>query len=70
MFSTHKLNEKGLKEVIDFKTKLADVIREVEAQMPEGRAKSIFATKIEEASFFGTKALASHPSNHTEVTEY
>jgi hypothetical protein len=70
MFDTHKLNEKGLNEVEVFKKTMAATINAVLEILPEGRDKSIFQTKIEEAMFFGTKAIASKPSNYTEITKY
>jgi len=70
MFDTHKLNEKGLNEVEVFKKTMAEAVYGVLLTLPEGREKSIFKTKIEEAMFFGTKAIASEPTNYTEITKY
>jgi hypothetical protein len=70
MFDTHKLNEKGFKEVAKFKTHLSSSISEAMLDMPEGREKAIFKTKIEEAVFFGTKAIAGNPENFTERVTY
>lgn len=70
MFDTHKLNETGFAEVKEFKTKMSETVNEVLALLPDGREKSIFLTKLEEAMFFGTKAIASKSENHTEVTKY
>lgn len=70
MFETHKCNESGFAEIATFKTQIAHALREVDGLLPEGREKSIFKTKIEEAIFFGTKSIASKPENHTEVTNY
>lgn len=70
MFETHKLNEKGLKEVGNLKRRMKSVVEFVLEDMPEGREKAIFKTKIEEAMFFGTKAVASDPENHTEIIKY
>ncbi len=70
MFDTHKLNEKGFEAVKDIKFAMNDCMEFILDRMPEGREKSIFKTKIEEAMFFGTKAVASHPDHHTEVIKY
>lgn len=70
MFETHKLNENGFKTVNAFKTKLAEGVRAAMELLPDGREKSIFVTKIEEAAFFGTKAIAAEKTNHTETTGY
>lgn len=70
MFDTHKLNDKGFMVMQAYKQILADAVKEAVAYMPEGREKAIFLTKLEEAVFFGAKAIASSPENHTEVTSY
>ena len=70
MFDTHKLNDSGLEAVKAFKTTMAAAAKFAAAKLPDGREKSIFMTKLEEAMFFGTKAIAADPANHTEVTTY
>jgi hypothetical protein len=70
MFDTHKLNDSGFQEVAQFKTTLAKAIQEILNILPEGREKSVFKTKVEEAVFFGTKAIASKPGNFTEILEF
>ena len=70
MLETHKLNENGFNEVAQFKGKLSTAINEALNLLPEGREKSIFKTKIEEAAFFGTKAIASKPGNFSEIVTY
>ena len=70
MFDTHKLNENGFAEVKIFKTVMSEAVTNALKLLPEGREKAVFLTKLEEAVFFGTKALASKPENHTEVTKY
>jgi len=70
MFATHKLNDNGFAEVRKMKVTLATAVSEVLTQLPDGREKSIFLTKIEEAVFFAAKSLAQKDENHTEKTEY
>lgn len=70
MFETHKLNELGFSEVNQMKTSIANAVESALKLMPEGREKSIFKTKIEEAMFFATKAVASKAGNFTEVVKY
>lgn len=70
MFETHKLNELGFKVVKEFKEDLSLAISKAMVLIPEGRDKSIFKTKIEEAVFFGTRGIASDKNNHTEVINY
>lgn len=70
MFDTHKLNDKGFSEVADFKMEMARAVEEGLKFMPEGREKAVFKTKIEEAMFFGTKAIAGKEGNFTEIVKY
>ncbi len=70
MFDTHKLNDQGFSEVTSFKTRMAAVVEGVLELMPEGREKAVFKTKIEEAMFFGTKAIAGKEGNYTEILKY
>jgi hypothetical protein len=70
MFDTHKLNETGFKEMQAYKKLMADAVKAAVLEMPEGREKAIFLTKLEEAVFFGAKAIASKPGNRTEITTY
>jgi len=70
MFETHKLNDKGFEEVKSLKSKMNDSVKGVLELMPEGREKAVFKTKIEEAMFFGTKAIAGKEGNYTEIITY
>lgn len=70
MFDTHKVNESGFKEIAEFKSTLSEALKKVNALLPDGRDKSIFTTKIEEAVFFGTKSIASKEGNFTEIVSY
>jgi hypothetical protein len=70
MFDTHKLNDTGFAAMQEYKQTMADAVRKVTAAMPECREKSIFITKMEEGVFFGAKAIAQKPENHTELTQY
>lgn len=70
LFDTHKLNAQGFKRVSDFKGALNKFVGEELIKMPEGRLKSIFKTKIEEAAFYGTKAIAGDEGNFDEIIRY
>jgi hypothetical protein len=70
MFDTHKLNDPGFQEVKTLKETMSKAVNEVLSLIPDGREKSIFITKLEEAMFFGTKGIASKGDNHTEVIRY
>jgi hypothetical protein len=70
MFDTHKLNDKGFQEVKIFKVTMALAVNTVLSLLPDSREKSIFQTKVEEAMFFGTKAIAAKTENHTEVIKF
>ena len=70
MFDTHKLNQEGFDNMAAFKHTMADAVKRCAAAMPESREKSLYLTKLEEAVFFGAKAIASKPENHTEVIAY
>ena len=70
MFETHKLNDAGFKAVSDLKSTMSDAVIKVLDLMPDGREKAVFKTKIEEAMFFGTKAVAGKDGNYTEIVRY
>jgi len=70
MFETHKLNENGFEEMKSFKERMSVAVSGAMLLMPESREKSIFKTKIEEAVFFGAKAIAGKPENFIEIINY
>jgi hypothetical protein len=70
MFDTHKLNDLGFDQMKNYKSVMAVATKAVLDFMPESREKSIFITKMEEAIFFGAKAISQKPENHTEIIGY
>lgn len=70
MFETHKVNENGFEQIKDFKSRLNQSVTSVLKIIPDGREKSLFLTKIEEAVFFATKAIASKEGNFSEIITY
>lgn len=70
MFDSHKLNEQGFKEMNEFKSNMSVTVAKVMELMPDGRDKSLFKTKLEEAVFFGAKAIASKGGNFSEMIVY
>jgi hypothetical protein len=70
MFDTYKLNDQGFEAVSIFKNEIADTLKKIDSIIPEGREKSVFKMKLEEAVFFGTKAISAKPGNFSEVVNY
>lgn len=70
MFESYKLNENGHDAVLAFKNVMASSAEVVLQLMPEGREKSLFQTKLEEAVMFGTKAISSKEGNYTDILDY
>lgn len=70
MFPVHKLNERGFEAVEKFKQLISNAAIEAMNEMPEGRDKAIFMTKLDEAMFFGTRAIASHEIMHEQVKSF
>jgi hypothetical protein len=70
MFESHKLSEKGFQEMHDLKAGISAAVNKALELMPECREKSIFKTKVEEAVFFGAKAVAQKDGNFTELVSY
>jgi hypothetical protein len=70
MFDMHKLNDKGFSEMAAFKNHMAIAVDVALKQMPESREKSLFVTKLEEAVFFGAKAIASKDGNFDYIDCY
>jgi|WetSurMetagenome_2_1015567.scaffolds.fasta_scaffold172890_3 hypothetical protein len=67
IFVYHKLTTKGFSELNRVHNKMSKAVYEVMDLLPEGREKSIFAAKIEEAMFFAKKSLASKKANCAEA---
>lgn len=81
MFETHKLNEKGFEEMKAFKTEMSIAVSKCINMMGPQEVRTntgykdikeieLFKQKIEEAVFFGAKAIAQKSGNHTEVVDY
>lgn len=70
MFDTHKLNDNGFAEVKKLKSSMAAAVESALVLMPESKDKEIFKQKIQEAMFFGTKAVAGKDGNFSEIVKY
>jgi hypothetical protein len=70
MFDMHMLNDSGKEEMKLFKTAVANSVKAVLGLMPEGREKAVFKTKIEEAVFFGAKAIAGKEGNFDSIQKF
>ena len=70
-FKSHKLNEKGIKEVTEFKAALSAMKKLIETMSGgESRDLSLAMTKLEEFSFWATKSIASRHGNYEEIITY
>jgi hypothetical protein len=63
MFETHKLNNTGYEEVENFKTQLRKTVKILEKLCGDSREVSLAKTKMEEAAFWGTRAIAMKKNN-------
>lgn len=70
MFDSYKLNEAGFNEMAAFKNHMAIAVEIALKQMPDSREKSLFLTKMEEAVFFGAKAITSKAGNYEYIDQY
>lgn len=62
-FEVHMLNALGKEQANRIAETFDTCLNALLAYCPEGRYMSIVRTKLEEASFFAKKAMASHPGN-------
>lgn len=70
MFDVHVTTPKGQEDIRTAKTVMSNACTLVLNLMPEGREKNSFRTKIEEAMFYGARAIASKEGNFSEVYKY
>ncbi len=70
MFDRHMINEKGIDTVDEFKSEFAQLTESMMFRMAEGKAKARFFTKMEEAIFWGTRAICEVPENCKEIIVY
>jgi len=62
-FSVHILNEQGLSKAGDLADIFSDALDKIEALVPAGRERALVITKLQEACFFGKRAIALDPAN-------
>jgi hypothetical protein len=59
----HALNDIGMEKAGNIASAFDKLLSALEQLCPEGRELSTVRTKLEEAGFFATKAMASSPEN-------
>jgi len=62
-FEVHLLNDLGIAKAKRIAQEFDDFLTKIENLVPQGRSFSIVKTKLEEASFFAKKGMASEPYN-------
>jgi hypothetical protein len=70
VFESHKLNDRGIEQVNEFKTTMALAVQTILPLMSQSREMSLFMTHLETAVFYGTKAIAQKIENSTGVKSY
>lgn len=66
LFQFHKLNKGGIQKAVNIAETFDILLRDLQRWCPDGREFSIVKTKLEEASFFAKKAMASAKENQAE----
>lgn len=69
MLTNFKLSKKGEDQVTYFENRLKQFVLEAAKMLPHSTATEEFRNKMEEANFWGKKAIALTPSNHTSKNE-
>jgi len=63
----YKLTQAGIISLQASKLTFSDAQETILGMMPEGREKAIVRTKLQEASFYMTRGIASAEQNHSEI---
>lgn len=66
-FEVHILNGDGIDKAKKIAADFDTLLESLKTYVPEGREFAIVKTKMEEACFFGKKAIANHPGNQGEA---
>lgn len=62
-FRVHKLNEHGLEAADRLADAFSTLLTEVDKLVPAGRERSLVVTKLQEASFWAKRGVATQPQN-------
>ncbi len=67
-FQVHILNAKGIEKAEAIAEIFSSVLGQVEEMSPEpSRERSLFVTKLQEASFWAKRSIAIDPANHKTI---
>jgi len=66
LFKVHILNEDGLTKARMMEELFEEFREAIVGPLPPSREKSLFETKLQEASFFAKRAMAQLPENQSE----
>ncbi len=62
-FQVHLLNEAGIEKAKELGALFSMLLTDLEEFVPAGRDRALVITKLQEASFFAKRAIASLPEN-------
>lgn len=62
-FQVHLLNETGISKAAQLGCIFSEALEKIEAIVPAGRERALIITKLQEASFFAKRAIATIPEN-------